>query len=167
VAIDSYKEMVTYSGAQDPTTRRLLEEILAKEEEHAEDLSSMLNAVAPAAPRCRARPREVTDGLEFGENYASRRVTPMADTDSPPVTPAVRLFFLRSYEGVACSRATAVGGGRWHVARLILTTMILAISACYLSHRRRDSRARTQVRQAVERWEGEGGAVLPSGEVRG
>jgi bacterioferritin len=47
VAIDSYKEMVDYVGAQDPTTRRLLEEILAKEEEHAEDLSSMLNAVAP------------------------------------------------------------------------------------------------------------------------
>ena len=45
VAIDSYKEMVSYIGAQDPTTRRLLEEILAKEEEHAEDLSSMLNAV--------------------------------------------------------------------------------------------------------------------------
>ena len=42
-----YKEMVDYVGAQDPTTRRLLEEILAKEEEHAEDLSSMLNAVAP------------------------------------------------------------------------------------------------------------------------
>jgi bacterioferritin len=39
--------MVDYVGAQDPTTRRLLEEILAKEEEHAEDLSSMLNAVAP------------------------------------------------------------------------------------------------------------------------
>jgi bacterioferritin len=49
VAIDSCKEMVDYIGPRDPTTRRLLEEILAKEEEHAEDLSSMLSAVAPAA----------------------------------------------------------------------------------------------------------------------
>ena len=49
IAIDSYKEMVEYIGARDPTSRRLLEEILAKEEEHAEDLSSMLTAVAPGA----------------------------------------------------------------------------------------------------------------------
>ena len=48
IAIDSYKEMVGYVGARDSTTRRMLEEILAKEEEHAEDLASMLNAVAPA-----------------------------------------------------------------------------------------------------------------------
>lgn len=47
VAIDSYKEMITYLGSNDPTTKRMLEEILAKEEEHAEDLSSMLTAVAP------------------------------------------------------------------------------------------------------------------------
>lgn len=49
IAIDSYKEMVSYIGPRDSTTRRLLEEILAKEEEHAEDLSSMLSAVTPAA----------------------------------------------------------------------------------------------------------------------
>jgi bacterioferritin len=42
IAIDSYREMVTYCGNEDPTTRRLLEEILGVEEEHAEDLVSML-----------------------------------------------------------------------------------------------------------------------------
>jgi bacterioferritin len=42
IAIDSYREMVTYCGNEDPTTRRLLEGILAVEEEHAEDLVSML-----------------------------------------------------------------------------------------------------------------------------
>jgi bacterioferritin len=42
IAIDSYREMVTYCGAEDPTTRRMLEEILGVEEEHAEDLVSML-----------------------------------------------------------------------------------------------------------------------------
>jgi bacterioferritin len=49
VAIDSYKEMITYIGPRDPTTKRMLEEILAKEEEHAEDLSSMLGGVKPRA----------------------------------------------------------------------------------------------------------------------
>jgi bacterioferritin len=42
IAIDSYREMVEYLKDFDPTTRRLLEEILAKEEEHAEDLVSLL-----------------------------------------------------------------------------------------------------------------------------
>jgi len=45
IAIDSYKEMVNYLGKQDPTTRRLMEEILAKEEEHAEDLVSLLEGM--------------------------------------------------------------------------------------------------------------------------
>ena len=42
VAIDSYREMITYVGTDDPTTRKVLEKILAQEEEHAEDLSSLL-----------------------------------------------------------------------------------------------------------------------------
>lgn len=42
IAIDSYREMVTYVGTDDPTTRRILEGILAQEEEHAEDLASLL-----------------------------------------------------------------------------------------------------------------------------
>lgn len=42
IAIDSYREMVTYLGNDDPTTRRMLEEILAVEEEHADDLLSIL-----------------------------------------------------------------------------------------------------------------------------
>ena len=42
IAIDSYRDMITYLGDDDPTSRRMLEEILAKEEEHAEDLVSLL-----------------------------------------------------------------------------------------------------------------------------
>jgi bacterioferritin len=42
IAIESYREMIGYLGEQDPTTRRMLEEILASEEEHAEDLSSLI-----------------------------------------------------------------------------------------------------------------------------
>lgn len=42
IAIDSYNEMIQYIGDKDVTTRRMLEEILAKEEEHADDLVGML-----------------------------------------------------------------------------------------------------------------------------
>ncbi len=43
VAIDSYTEMIRYIGEDDITTRRMLEGILAVEEEHADDLSSFLH----------------------------------------------------------------------------------------------------------------------------
>ncbi len=48
IAIDSYRQMIAYLGARDPTTRRLMEEILANEEEHAEDLASLLQNVGAA-----------------------------------------------------------------------------------------------------------------------
>ncbi len=42
IAIDSYGEMVRYLGDSDVTTRRLIEQILAVEEEHADDLANLL-----------------------------------------------------------------------------------------------------------------------------
>jgi bacterioferritin len=45
VAIESYREMIGYLGEQDTTTRRMLEGILASEEEHAEDLSSLIEGL--------------------------------------------------------------------------------------------------------------------------
>jgi bacterioferritin len=42
IAIESYREMVAFIGQRDSTTRRLLESILAQEEEHAEDLVDLL-----------------------------------------------------------------------------------------------------------------------------
>jgi bacterioferritin len=42
VAIDSYREQIAWFGTADPTTRRMLEGILAMEEEHADDLVSLL-----------------------------------------------------------------------------------------------------------------------------
>ena len=42
IAIDSYREMINYLNTDDPTTRRMLEGILAMEEEHADDLVSLL-----------------------------------------------------------------------------------------------------------------------------
>jgi bacterioferritin len=43
VAIESYREMIAYIGERDPTTERMLKAILAKEEEHAEDLADLLD----------------------------------------------------------------------------------------------------------------------------
>ena len=45
IAIDSYKELINYFGDKDPTTRRMMEEILAKEEEHADDLASLMDKI--------------------------------------------------------------------------------------------------------------------------
>src|ERR1700753_2424584 len=42
IAIESYSEMIRFFGDGDPTTRRMLEEILAKEEEHANDMNDLL-----------------------------------------------------------------------------------------------------------------------------
>jgi len=45
IAIDSYREIIEYLGEKDTTTRRMFEEILAVEEEHAEDLVSLLGGM--------------------------------------------------------------------------------------------------------------------------
>jgi|SRR5579875_1448393 len=42
VAIASYQEIVRWLGEKDPTTRRMIEDILAVEEEHADDLLTLL-----------------------------------------------------------------------------------------------------------------------------
>jgi bacterioferritin len=49
IAIDSYAEMIRFVGDKDPTTRRMLEGILAMEEEHAEDLASLLQTIGDDA----------------------------------------------------------------------------------------------------------------------
>jgi bacterioferritin len=49
IAIDSYAEMARYLGDNDPTTRRMLEGILAVEEEHADDLAKILAEMDPAS----------------------------------------------------------------------------------------------------------------------
>lgn len=59
IAIDSYREMISYIGADDPTTRRMLEGILAMEEEHADDMNTLLEQIGnkgePVTPSVAAR----------------------------------------------------------------------------------------------------------------
>jgi bacterioferritin len=45
VVIDAYRQMITYVGEKDPTTRRLFERILESEEEHADELADLLRRV--------------------------------------------------------------------------------------------------------------------------
>jgi len=49
IAIDSYSEIIRYFGEKDPTSRRLMEEILAKEEEHAEDMRTLIERIGKDA----------------------------------------------------------------------------------------------------------------------
>ena len=53
IAIETYREITHYFGDKDPTSRRLIEEILAVEEEHADELADLLFAIKPdgAPPR--------------------------------------------------------------------------------------------------------------------
>jgi len=55
IAIDSYAEIIRYLGDDDPTTRRIIEEILAREEEHAEDLRSLLETMGRDEPAPKLR----------------------------------------------------------------------------------------------------------------
>jgi len=53
IAIETYSEITRWLGSDDPTTRRLIEDILKMEEEHADDLANLLQTLAsrPARPR--------------------------------------------------------------------------------------------------------------------
>jgi bacterioferritin len=50
IAIESYLEMVRFFGDNDPTSRRLMEEVLQQEEEHADDMSTLLETLDPREP---------------------------------------------------------------------------------------------------------------------
>jgi bacterioferritin len=44
IAVDHYRELIRYFGDRDPGTRKMLESILTKEEEHANDMHDLLVA---------------------------------------------------------------------------------------------------------------------------
>jgi bacterioferritin len=48
IAVESYGEIIRFLGHDDPTSRRMMEEILAKEEEHAEDMRSLIERAGKA-----------------------------------------------------------------------------------------------------------------------
>lgn len=48
IAVESYREIVRYFEKNDPTSRRLMEKLLAKEEEHADDLATLIASIDPS-----------------------------------------------------------------------------------------------------------------------
>jgi len=63
IAIDTYREIIQYLGNDDPTTRRMMEGILAVEEEHAEDIGSLLEELGKKGePAKRQAPKKPKRG---------------------------------------------------------------------------------------------------------
>lgn len=60
IAIESYGEVIRFLGDDDPTTRRLIESILAVEEEHADDLAGLLVKLSPASASRNVPSKELT-----------------------------------------------------------------------------------------------------------
>ena len=50
IVIQSYQEMIRWLGDADPTTRRMLEKILEQEEEHADELRTLLEGMDSSIP---------------------------------------------------------------------------------------------------------------------
>ena len=48
IAVETYREIIKFFGDRDPTTRIMMEDILSKEEEHADDMADLLFAVEPS-----------------------------------------------------------------------------------------------------------------------
>jgi bacterioferritin len=70
VVIDVYRDMIKHFGDKDPTTRLMIEHILAKEEEHASDLSDLMFIVNPST----GETAEQDPGTEIGENDEEERM---------------------------------------------------------------------------------------------
>jgi bacterioferritin len=67
IAIDSYREIIAYIGDADTTTKRMLEWILSVEEEHAEDMKTLMEDFGKTGEP--ARPK----GVERGSDKAKKR----------------------------------------------------------------------------------------------
>ncbi len=81
IAIDSYNEIIRFLGDKDPTSRRLMEQILAKEEEHADDMADLLFAVEPDTG-------EASRSMYFGDEMPAGEAKPATkDKDPAAVRP--------------------------------------------------------------------------------
>jgi bacterioferritin len=98
ICIETYGEMIRYFGNTDPTSRRLLEEILVNEEQHAGDLTALIDilreergaffaAREPSPRRTPARPlelvadrpRRVDSWIDYFGTGDARRTTISSD----------------------------------------------------------------------------------------
>ncbi len=85
IAIETYRDIVQFFGDRDPTSRIMMEEILAKEEEHADDMADLLFAVEPATGEG-ARPLYFADEEPKGENGGNQKPPGKPGTSNVPGT---------------------------------------------------------------------------------
>lgn len=86
IAIESYRDMIRFFGDKDPTSRTMLEGILATEEEHADELADLLFAFEPQkgdGPRRLYFKDEIPNVSNAGSTVSSEK------TDGANPTPAV------------------------------------------------------------------------------
>jgi bacterioferritin len=83
IAIQTYREMVNYFGDKDPTSRVMMEGILAQEEEHADDMADLLFAVKPDDIE------DTTKVMRPDEANAGRKVVTENAPESQTKTPGV------------------------------------------------------------------------------
>jgi bacterioferritin len=85
IAIESYREMIRFFGDKDPTTRRMLEGILAVEEEHADDISDLLFAQSEhGEPRRLYSQDEVPSQSKAGQPVSAKPAVPGGDKGARP-----------------------------------------------------------------------------------
>jgi hypothetical protein len=130
IAIDSYREIIQYIGDKDPTTRRIFEDILAQEEEHADDMSDLLQGLSisgkalnvvgaglpalawpsPQPAPCRLSSAATAACTGSAHRHCSARSAPAALPPAPPPHPCHHPA-PRSASGTACTPAFGLANG--------------------------------------------------------
>jgi bacterioferritin len=57
IAVEFYSEIIRYLGDNDPTSKRMMEEILAKEEEHADDMKTLMERIGKEEVTAKLTPK--------------------------------------------------------------------------------------------------------------
>jgi rubrerythrin len=83
IAIETYREIIHFFGDRDPTSRILMEEILAKEEEHADDMADLLFAVEPSTGEG-SRPLYFADEVPAGNGGKQKQGSKPGTTAGVP-----------------------------------------------------------------------------------
>jgi bacterioferritin len=73
IAIESYRDMIQFFGDKDPTSRRLMERILAVEEEHADDLADLLYAQPEGSEPRKFYFQDEVPGAQDGDTRATQQ----------------------------------------------------------------------------------------------
>ena len=82
IAVETYREIIKFFGDRDPTSRTMMEEILSKEEEHADDMADLLFAVEPATGEG-ARPLYAADEVPGSGNGGKQKAGGKTDLNKP------------------------------------------------------------------------------------